>query len=265
MGKLPAILSRLAALIIAGCAIGAHAQENTDSLDVTDGDNPTLRYGFYTGMDGVVQPGRFYFVDDGESLEITLANYGQSPVKLPVLSYDRESGLLTLGWDGLPVRRCELQRYEPDLFLGNCVEGEAVMPMSIRISNDFDADMKGRWLRPSATDVAILTRAIAILEQQEQRNPEDDQICDDDISSGRYSVFCALYAASLDETGVYRHHRPAVAAARFQLLMRYPGEYVHLLRDINNNPEIPDDAIIDALRSERDDFARELGIELESG
>jgi hypothetical protein len=71
--------------------------------------------------------------------------------------------------------------------------------------------------------------------------------CDDDLLSGRFDVFCALYVASIEVDGVYRHRRPAMHAARDSLLDRFPGDYAHTLRDINNNKSISDEELAAAL------------------
>jgi len=62
----------------------------------------------------------------------------------------------------------------------------------------------------SETDIEILERAKQILAGQEQRNQSGDRNCDDDIAAGKFSVFCALYSASIEITGVCRHRRPVM-------------------------------------------------------
>lgn len=233
----------LAALI----PISAISQQVSDEMDVVDGPNPTLRYGFYTEPSGRVTMGRYYFIDDGNSLLVRLVEFGKTAVELPVRKYDRENGVLELDWDGKPDRRCHLDRQNNALLLGNCVEHFTVMPIAIRVVNEYDAEWQGTYFPVSDVDLAIVKKAIQILEAQDQRNINGDRNCDDDSASNRFSVFCALYVASIEVAGVYRHRRPALQAARDDLWARFPGEYAHMLRDINNNPSISDEELVAAL------------------
>lgn len=227
----------------------AMSQQVRDEMDVADGPNPTLRYGFYTQPSGHVAMGRYYFVDDGESLRVTLVPFGKTAVELPVRMYDRENGKLELGWEGKPDRSCRLDRLDDTVFLGNCVEDLKVMPIAIRVVNEYDEEWLGKNFPVSEIDIAIVERARRILESQEQRNLNGDRNCDDDKAANRFSVFCALYVASIEIGGVYRHRRPALQAARDGLWERYPGEYAHMLRDINNNASIPDAKLIESLHA----------------
>jgi len=223
------------------------SQQVWDEMDVIDGPNPTLRYGFYTESSGRVAMGRYYFIDDGQNLRVRLVAFGKTAIELPVRKYDRDNGVLELGWDGKPDRRCRLDRHNDALFLGNCIEHLTVMPIAIRVVNEYDVEWQGTYFPVSETDLAIVEKARQILEAQDQRNVNGDRNCDDDLASSRFSVFCALYVASVEIDGVYRHRRPALQAARDSLWERFPGEYAHLLRDINNNTIISDEELADAL------------------
>lgn len=226
----------------------AVAEPSWDQLDVIDGPNPTLRYGFFTEPSGTVRMGRYYFIDNGDTLRVRLAEYGKTPVDLPVRRFDRAAGVLELGWEGKPTRTCRLDRQNEALFLGNCLEEFSVMPMAIRVANENDMQWLGSHFAVSGTDLEILASAAQLLESQGTRNTEGDRVCDDDRAAVRFSVFCALYVSSIEVGGVYRHRRPAMRAARAVLLEAYPGEYAHTLRDINNNSSIPDEALVAALR-----------------
>ena len=84
-------------------------------------------------------------------------------------------------------------------------------------------------------DLAIVDRALEILDSQAQRNLNGDRNCVDDVERKRFSVFCALYVASIEVDDTYRHGRPALQAARSSFLRNFPGRYAHTLHDINNN------------------------------
>ncbi len=238
--------------------VAGGAQQAWDDLDVIDGLNPTLRYGFYTEASGKVQMGRYYFVDDGNHLRVRLAPYGRTPVDLPVRAYDRATGELVLGWEGKPDRTCFLERQNDQLFLGNCIENLSVLPISIRIADERDNEWMGALFPVSGEDIEILEMAIKILKEQGQRNRRGDRNCDDDMANGQFSVFCALYSASIEVSGTYRHRRPAMRAVRKEALRRYPGQYAHRLRDINNRTDIEDEALIEVLESVRDQLSFEL-------
>lgn len=237
----------------------AMSQQVWDEMDVIDGPNPTLRYGFYTQASGQVAMGRYYFIDDGDSLRVRLVPFGKTAVELPVHKYDRDNGVLKLSWDGKPNRRCRLDRQNDELFLGNCIENLMVMPLAIRVANEYDEEWQGLRFPVSDVDLAIIAKAKQVLESQDQRNINGDRNCDDDLASNQFSVFCALYVASIEIDGVYRHRRPAMQAARDILWDRFPGDYAHMLRDINNNDSISDEELIMSLEKAYTALQNEMG------
>jgi hypothetical protein len=52
-------------------------------------------------------------------------------------------------------------------------------------------------------------------------------------------------------------------AARLVLDRRYPGQYAHRLRDINNNSAIPDESFLDAIDAALASVASELSARLD--
>jgi hypothetical protein len=66
----------------------------------------------------------------------------------------------------------------------------------------------------SDTDLRIVVRARQILSDPSAWNRHDDRYCDDDAKEKSWSLFCALYQASVDVTGQYLHFRPAVTETR---------------------------------------------------
>jgi hypothetical protein len=123
------------------------SQQDWDKLDVVDGPNPTLRYGFYTEPTGQLRMGRYYFIEKDAQLRVRLAPCGRAAIELPVRRYDRNGGVLELGWEGKPGRTCRLKRQNELLFLGNCTEELVVMPIAIRVADESDAEWmgRGRW------------------------------------------------------------------------------------------------------------------------
>ena len=66
-------------------------------------------------------------------------------------------------------------------------------------------------------DLKIVQKADAILSDSSKWNKADDQQCEDDINTERYSLFCALYKASIDITGEYIHRRPGVEMVKLSV------------------------------------------------
>jgi len=170
------------------------AQEiSWDEFDVIDGANPTLRYGFYTESNGEIRMGRFYFIDDGVNIRVRLAPFGKTTTELPVREFNRTEGILELSWEGKPNCICRLVKQNEFLFLGNCIEDNKVMPIAIRVANENDNEWMGSYFPVSETDIHILKKAKEILLSQDSRNLNGERNCDDDISTGNFSLFCSLY------------------------------------------------------------------------
>ena len=90
----------------------------------------------------------------------------------------------------------------------------------------------------TADDVAILTRAEALLSNASAWNRADDRECKDDEATGKRSLFCALQKACIDVLGSYDHRRVALQEVRFAVEDATRGrEFEHRLRDFNNLPE----------------------------
>lgn len=224
------------------------AQVNWDDFDIVFGDNPTLRYGYYTDVNQEIYQGRFYFIDDGKSLSVRLAPYGLEPIDFLVEKYDRNAGDLVLTWIGSGTRQCELHNVGEQYYYGNCIEDTHVMPISIRPFSDADSVWQGSSLEPSEEDLAILDRTVELMAGQSPRNRNGDRVCVDDILNSNFSVFCALFQASIDVHGSYMHRRPAMRAARSLLIEKFPGTYLHPLRDLNNRQDVSDSEIVEVLQ-----------------
>ena len=90
----------------------------------------------------------------------------------------------------------------------------------------------------TADDVAILTRAEALLSSGSVWNRADDRDCRDDEATGKRSLFCALEKACTDVLGSYDHRRVALQEVRFAVEDATRGRsFDHRLRDFNNLPE----------------------------
>jgi len=89
-----------------------------------------------------------------------------------------------------------------------------------------------------STDLRIIQKTDSILSDETKWNRDDNRYCFDDIHKGRYSLFCALYKASVDITGEYEHRRPVMQQVRF-IIDKYGQDRVinHRLMDWNNHTE----------------------------
>jgi len=109
------------------------------------------------------------------------------------------------------------------------------------------------------TDLIIIQRADFILSDITKWNKQDDRRCDDDITNGTYSLFCALYKASVDITGGYIHRRPAMQIVRFTLEKHEIGRVVnHRLMDWNNHPDTTFEEVKMVLKESMNEVSRQL-------
>ena len=121
------------------------------------------------------------------------------------------------------------------------------------------ANEENRELVFGATDLRIIQRADSILSDPSRWNKQDDRQCEDDISSGNYSLFCALYQASVEETGEYIHRRPAMQIVRFTLEKYENGRVVnHRLMDWNNHPDTQFEELKKVLKESMDEVKGQL-------
>ena len=108
-------------------------------------------------------------------------------------------------------------------------------------------------------DLAIIRKADSILADSLKWNKQDDRECADDIASGKYSLFCALYKASIAVTGVYEHRRAAMQLMRFTVEKHDHGhKRDHRLMDWNNSKETTFASLKVVLREAIDTVRRQL-------
>ena len=87
----------------------------------------------------------------------------------------------------------------------------------------------------SEIDLAVLQHTSSLLSSEETWNSDDDRICEDDISTGKYSIYCALQRSYLDLTGDFNHRAPALELVRQNIsLLHANREYQHQLMEFNN-------------------------------
>ena len=109
---------------------------------------------------------------------------------------------------------------------------------------DFTVDKGNRDLIFDSVDIKILIRANDILITDSDWSKTDDRKCQDDIDANKYSLFCALYKASLDIVGEYNHRRPGLQQVRWIIGDKYRDRLDgHRLMNFNNHPSTTFDEI----------------------
>src|SRR4030095_5290505 len=99
------------------------------------------------------------------------------------------------------------------------------------------AELEQRDQPVTDDDLRILLQADEILKDESVWNRNDDRVCDDDESTGKRSLFCALQKACIDVLGSYDHRRVALQEVRFAVEDATRGrDFEHRLRDFNNLP-----------------------------
>ena len=108
-------------------------------------------------------------------------------------------------------------------------------------------------------DLKIIERADSILSSPLKWNKQDDRECNDDIANGKYSLYCSLYKASIDITGVYVHRRSGMQIVRF-IIEKYEKGRVkeHRLMDWNNHPDTSFEEVKKVLRESIETVKQQL-------
>lgn len=182
---------------------------------------------------------------------IRLAPFGRTPTEFHDLRVASDSSSLQFTWPGRRYDRCRLVRRAEFHWEGECRSEAAAPARPISLGGGYEPDL-GQDREPTRTDVRILARARSLLGSSESWHRHDERVCDDDARSGRFSLFCALYVASLQVDGVYLHRRPAMRAVRRAIAETAPERIsTHTLRDFNNHPETTFDELLRMLDSAR--------------
>ena len=110
--------------------------------------------------------------------------------------------------------------------------------INLSFGQKFTSDSGDRDLLFDSIDIQILTRANAVLVNESYWSKADDRKCQDDIDANKYSLFCALYKASLDIMGEYNHRRPGLQQIRWIIGDKYSDRLDnHRLMNFNNHPD----------------------------
>lgn len=180
---------------------------------------------------------RFAFTGPPSDTRIAEAPYGETPVFFEQVTLSQDSTELAFVWPGRRHSDCRLVEVGSSAWAGRCADSTG-STVAVRIGLDQLPDF-GRALEPAQADVQIIDRALEILASTGKWHQQDERICTGDRQTGRWSLFCALFQASLDVAGEYLHRRPAIRAVREAIVEATPGyRYAHILRDYNNRSDV---------------------------
>ena len=97
-----------------------------------------------------------------------------------------------------------------------------------------------------AADIKILRRAKEILAEEAVWDRADDRVCGENDT--KWSLFCALYQASIEIDGAYDHRRVAMQEVRFAIDdVSGDREFNHRLMDFNNQPDMTSQGVHDVI------------------
>ena len=196
-----------------------------------------LWFGTVKTKDKITQ-GRFEVFSDSIIRTIMYAPYGLRPTAFTQVRHQKNQLSFTWRRNDL-VYECLLNRQDSTSYQGNCI-CDSAQPIELitRQFNNDDAILQGDTLHASLKDIAILDRAIALLNNGVNWNRFDNRVCDSSSYPYRWSLFCALHQGSIDIDSEYRHLRPANQAVRQAINELTSGKkYAHLLQDFNNEAE----------------------------
>lgn len=175
-----------------------------------------------------------------ERLQLDSAANGMVILRAPFGKTPASSGSVTLRpddsidfrWAGDPPLTCSLRRSDSRNYEGTCQDSGRVEG---RLRLTKDGPPQGLELPVSDADFRILARARRILSGPSVWNRRDDRACEDDERRGSWSLFCALYQASVDVAGAYLHLRPVMMELRAAVgEITNRRSFEHQLRDYNN-------------------------------
>lgn len=134
-----------------------------------------------------------------------------------------------------------------------------LVSIAANAQNMQETDSGSRPLMFDSSDLKIIEQADSILSDSLNWSKQDDRVCDDDIAVGTYSLFCALYKASLDVAGEYAHRRPAMQIVRLTLEKYENGRVKeHRLMDWNNHPETTFEEVKKVLEESKETVKNQL-------
>ncbi|MES1214345.1 MAG: hypothetical protein ABUT20_02415 [Bacteroidota bacterium] len=197
----------------------------------------SLWFGTVKAQNKIMQ-GRFEISGDSIIRNIIYAPYGITPTTFTnVKQYENK---LVFGWQIHQLSyHCILAKKDSTTYNGECTceSGQPIQVVMRQFTNE-DAILQGDSLHASAKDLAVIDRALILLNNGTNWNRFDNRVCDIDSYPYNWSLFCALHQASIDVDSEYKHLRPANQAVRQAINEVSNGkQYAHLLQDYNNEAQ----------------------------
>lgn len=94
---------------------------------------------------------------------------------------------------------------------------------------------------PRPIDLTVLTRVEELISDKDSWNEQDDRICDNDFTNNKWSLYCVLKQAYIDETGDFNHRAPALNIVRQNISVLNPNrDYNHQIMEFNNEQSFLD-------------------------
>jgi len=180
---------------------------------------------------GVLPPERFELEANSSGTLIRWAPFGKAPESWGSITL-RPDGSIEFRWAANPTALCTLRRTDDRTYDGMC-QGAGLVERPLTLTQNQPPN--GLELPLSDADFQILAKARQILSTPSIWNRHDDRFCEDDAKQKSWSLFCALYQASVDVASVYSHRRPVMEDVRAVVGEVTNGRsFEHILRDYNN-------------------------------
>jgi hypothetical protein len=194
--------------------------------------DPGVWFGIPSGQAGPIDDERFEVESQNGRTLIYWAPYGKKPVDWGAVAL-RPDGTIQFEWQRSPSGPCTLKRLAEGVYEGACGgSGEG----GRKVTLTWRAPSHGAELGVSEADFRILSRARELLSRPSVWNRRDERACEDDLAANSWSLFCALYQASIDVAGKYLHRRPVLSEARAAVdELTKDEDFDHPLRDFNNS------------------------------
>ena len=174
---------------------------------------------------------RFMVERQSTGLVILRAPFGKTPVNSGAITLRPDSSI-EFHWALSPPLVCTLRRADPRNYEGTC-HGSGHIERRLTLTRD--PPHGGLELPISEADFQILARARQILSGPSVWNRHDDRVCEDDATQNSWSLYCAVYQASVDVTGKFLPARPVFGELRGAVGEARKGRrFQHLLMDYNN-------------------------------
>lgn len=192
---------------------------------------PGIWFGISPSPRGTSTDERFEIQTTATGTAILSAAFGKTPASWGPITL-RQDGSIEFQWADSPPLLCALRRIDQRNYKGTC-RGSGQIERRLTLTRE--GPPHGLELRVADTDFRILAKARQILSGPSVWNRHDDRACEDDAKRNSWSLFCALYQASVDMVGVYLHLRPVMMEVRAVVgEVTNRRSFEHQLRDFNN-------------------------------